>query len=144
MQAQRGAGRLMALALTSKRFPASCWPCCVAWWIRAWQRSQRGQTRWGRPAAAACCCRLLLPCPPYPHPRPQKTPQNAAQGPPDPEWLAEVCINACLLLGRPEALAADVFPRWQPTPWLGALLQRLEPHILRDELPSLAPEVRKE
>lgn len=57
------------------------------------------------------------------------------------EWLAEVAINACLLLRRQDALLGEVFPRWQPTPWLGTFLQQLEPHILRDELPSLAPEV---
>lgn len=57
------------------------------------------------------------------------------------EWLAEVGINACLLLRRPDALLSDVFPRWQHSPFLGAFLQQLEPHILRDQLPSLAPEV---
>ncbi|GAB4818305.1 hypothetical protein N2152v2_005351 [Parachlorella kessleri] len=58
-----------------------------------------------------------------------------------PQWLAEVCIATCLLLGRPDALLSDVFPRWQPSPFLGSFLEQLEPHILRDQLPSLAPEV---
>ena len=65
----------------------------------------------------------------------------AAAGESSPQWLAEVCIATCLLLKRPDALLSDVFPRWQPSPFLGAFLEQLEPHILRDQLPSLAPEV---
>jgi hypothetical protein len=57
------------------------------------------------------------------------------------EQLADVAINACLLLDRPDSLFSDVAPRFLSSPLSAALLRQLEPRVLGDELPHLAPEV---
>eukprot|EP00887_Chlorella_sp_A99_P007106 scaffold2.g7106.t1 len=57
--------------------------------------------------------------------------------------LAATAVACCLLLGAPESLFGDVFPRFQAAGrgCLAAFLSELVPHVLADQLPSLAPEV---
>ena len=57
------------------------------------------------------------------------------------EQLADVAVNACLLLSRPEALFDDIAPKFLSSPFSAAFLEHLEPRILSNELQSLAPEV---
>ena len=48
---------------------------------------------------------------------------------------------ACVLVGRPEVLWEEVFPRFQAYAATDAFLDALRPHILADELPGPATEV---
>jgi len=57
------------------------------------------------------------------------------------EQLADIAVNTCLLLSRPEALFGEIAPKFLSSPFSSAFLCQLEPRILADELPSLAPEV---
>lgn len=57
------------------------------------------------------------------------------------EQLADIALNTCLLLSRSEALFDDIAPKFLSSPFSAAFLHQLEPRILADELPSLAPEV---
>lgn len=57
------------------------------------------------------------------------------------EQLADIAVNTCLLLSRSEALFDDIAPKFLSSPFSSAFLCQLEPRILADELPSLAPEV---
>ena len=57
------------------------------------------------------------------------------------EQLADISVNTCLLLSRSEALFGEIAPKFLSSPFASAFLCQLEPRILADELPSLAPEV---
>ncbi|KAK9804391.1 hypothetical protein WJX72_010740 [[Myrmecia] bisecta] len=54
---------------------------------------------------------------------------------------AETAIEVCLVVRRPAVLWEEVFPRFQAGRVGGVLLEHLQPHILADQLPTLAPEV---
>ena len=57
------------------------------------------------------------------------------------EQLVDSALNTCLLLSRSDALFDDIAPKFLSSPFSAAFLHQLEPRILADELPSLAPEV---
>jgi hypothetical protein len=55
--------------------------------------------------------------------------------------LADVAAAACLVLGARDALASEVFPRFQRSGLLPPLLTALESYILAGDLASPAPEI---
>jgi hypothetical protein len=57
------------------------------------------------------------------------------------EQLADIAVNTCVLLSRSDALFDEIAPKFLSSPFSSAFLCQLEPRILADELPSLAPEV---
>ena len=54
---------------------------------------------------------------------------------------AETAIDLCVALARTSVLWEEVWPRFKAAGQGSVLLERLQPHILADQLRALAPEV---
>ena len=54
---------------------------------------------------------------------------------------AETAIDLCVALAKTSVLWEEVWPRFKAAGRGSVLLERLQPHILADQLRALAPEV---
>ena len=54
---------------------------------------------------------------------------------------AETAIDLCVALAKTSVLWEEVWPRFKAAGQGSVLLERLQPHILADQLRALAPEV---